>query len=131
MEVGSKMKNFQLILSKAITVSMAIFIYFNPADEWFFKAFLYISMTLCIITYSLLFYDKEKDSPEYKEILKKRESKIYKNIDILFDLIYIIIFAFLNYKLIFVLQLINFFLNLSLYFPMNDEKEDRQENKDV
>jgi hypothetical protein len=112
-------KTIRMVLTDSIFLLFAYISYINGEYEWFFKCVMYIIISLGIISYVGILSKKslllEK---ECLDTVISRKSNFYMVIDIIFDLIFISVFVFLQYKLLFVMYIIHFLLSLGVYFEI-------------
>ena len=110
-------KYIESVLINMIVVILCYVVFLYPVYDWYLKAFFYTITTMGIIGYASIISQKEAifTDPMYKELFKRRRSKIYMAMDLFFDFLFLAIFILLDYKFIFILYGISVILSITLY----------------
>jgi hypothetical protein len=100
--------------------------YIFPEYNWSIKIFLYIALPSSILG-SIFYIRNIKKLPESIKI--RYDSLIYNIIDYLFDIIFMIILIYLNYRFIFVLYTINILFTTTLRKEYKNLKQNLNEEE--
>lgn len=121
------MKKFiNLFIYNILMLGLIVFCIFNPEYSRAIKTYLYITLPLSIGGCMYLMNHLDELSKGCKERYKSSE---YTIMDRIFDILFIIILAWAEYKLIFVLYILTALCNIALRSKFIEQEEKENEKQ--
>jgi len=123
------MKILKMLFENVIFFSVLIIGYYFNDYSFFIKSFFYIALILIILSQITILKDNKSFSYYYVRTKSNEKTFIYFLLSFLVDIPFLLMFAILDYKIIFILYLIHVFFHISITQKIYEKRNSLEENK--
>lgn len=121
------MKILKMLFTNTIFFSVLIIGYYFNDYSFFIKSFFYIALILLILSQMTILKDDKSFSDYYIRTKSNEKTFIYFLLSFLVDIPFLLMFAVLDYKIIFILYLVNVFFYISITQKTYEKRNNLEE----